>query len=162
MGTLSTLFWCLCQKLSLSPLYFNKALLHKSSERANLVSSPGLNSSLPEAKVIAVWHLCVIQQQPFRALWGHTLGRLGFPSSAASWVTCFGMWIYITVSCISMLPSSSHLPGISWNVSSINYTLSHFFGVQKMSRCKIHSPSWARKVRPSFMAHLCPFTFKTF
>ena len=31
-GTLSTHFWCLCQKLSLSPLYFNKTLLHKSSE----------------------------------------------------------------------------------------------------------------------------------
>ena len=27
-GTLSTHFWCLCQKLSLSPLYFNKTLLH--------------------------------------------------------------------------------------------------------------------------------------
>ena len=29
MGTLSAPFWCLCQKLSLSPLYFNKTLLHK-------------------------------------------------------------------------------------------------------------------------------------
>ena len=27
-GTLSAPFWCLCQKLSLSPLYFNKTLLH--------------------------------------------------------------------------------------------------------------------------------------
>ena len=43
-------FWCLCQKLSLSPLYFNKTLLHKSSERSSLVSGPGLNSSPPEAK----------------------------------------------------------------------------------------------------------------
>ena len=34
----------LCQKLSLSPLYFNKSLLHKSSERSSLVSGPGLNS----------------------------------------------------------------------------------------------------------------------
>ena len=41
---------CLCQKLSLSPLYFNKTLLHKSSERSSLVSGPGLNSSPLEAK----------------------------------------------------------------------------------------------------------------
>ena len=39
-----------CQKLSLSPLYFNKTLLHKSSERSSLLSVPGLNSSPPEAK----------------------------------------------------------------------------------------------------------------
>ena len=43
-------FWCLCQKLSLSSLYFNKTLLHKSSEQSSLVSGPGLNSSPPEAK----------------------------------------------------------------------------------------------------------------
>ena len=41
---------CLCQKLSLSPLYFNKTLLHKSSERSSLVSGPGLNSSPLGAK----------------------------------------------------------------------------------------------------------------
>ena len=28
-GTLSVPFWCLCQKLSMSLLYFNKTLLHK-------------------------------------------------------------------------------------------------------------------------------------
>ena len=49
-GTLSAPFWCLYQKLSLSPLYFNKTLLDKSSERSSLVSGPGLNSSPPEAK----------------------------------------------------------------------------------------------------------------
>ena len=43
-------FWCLCQKLSLCPLYFNKTLLHKSSEWPSLVSGPGLNSSPPGAK----------------------------------------------------------------------------------------------------------------
>ena len=48
--TLSAPFWCLCQKLSLSPLYFNKTLLHKSSERSSLVSGPRLNSSPLEAK----------------------------------------------------------------------------------------------------------------
>ena len=42
-------FRCLCQKLFLSPLYFNKTLLHKSSEQSSLVSGPGLNSPL-EAK----------------------------------------------------------------------------------------------------------------
>ena len=35
---------------SLSPLYFNKTLLHKSSERSSLISGPGLNSSPLEAK----------------------------------------------------------------------------------------------------------------
>ena len=49
-GTLSAPFWCLCQKLSLSPLYFNKTLLHKSSEWSSLISGPRLNSSPPEAK----------------------------------------------------------------------------------------------------------------
>ena len=49
-GTLSAHFWCLCQKLSLSPLYFNKTLLHKSSEWSSFVSGPGLISSPPEAK----------------------------------------------------------------------------------------------------------------
>ena len=49
-GILSAPFWCLCQKLSLSPLYFNKTLLHKSSEQSSLVSGPGLNSSPPGAK----------------------------------------------------------------------------------------------------------------
>ena len=39
--------WCLCQKLSLSPLSFNKTLLHKSSEQSSLVLGPGLNSSPP-------------------------------------------------------------------------------------------------------------------
>ena len=48
-GTLSATFWCLCQKLSLSPLYLNKTLLHKSSERSSLVSGPRLNSP-PGAK----------------------------------------------------------------------------------------------------------------
>ena len=57
----SALFWCLCQKLSLSPLCFNKILLHKSSERSSLVSGPRLNSSPPGAKNPGV----VIQQQPF-------------------------------------------------------------------------------------------------
>ena len=33
-----------------SPLYFNKTLLHKSSERSSLFSGPGWNSSPLEAK----------------------------------------------------------------------------------------------------------------
>ena len=49
-GTLSAPFWCLCQKLSLSSLHFNKTLLHKSCEQSSLVFGPGLNSSPPEAK----------------------------------------------------------------------------------------------------------------
>ena len=50
MGYSFAPFWCLCQKLSLSPLYFNKTLLHKSSERSSLVSVPRLNTSPLEAK----------------------------------------------------------------------------------------------------------------
>ena len=49
-------FWCLCQKLSLSLLYFNKTLLHKSSDQSSLVSGPGLNSSPPEAKKPSIFH----------------------------------------------------------------------------------------------------------
>ena len=49
-GTLSAPSWCLCQKLSLSLLYFSKTLLHKSSEWSSLVSGLGLNSSPLEAK----------------------------------------------------------------------------------------------------------------
>ena len=51
-------------KLSLSPLYFNKTLLHKSSEQSSLVSGPRLNSSPLGAKNPGV----VIQQQPFSVL----------------------------------------------------------------------------------------------
>ena len=50
MGYSFAPFWYLCQKLSLSPLYFNKTLLHKSSERSSLISGPWLNASPPEAK----------------------------------------------------------------------------------------------------------------
>ena len=42
-GTLAAPFWCLCQKLSLSLLYFNKTLLYKCSEWSSLVSGPRLN-----------------------------------------------------------------------------------------------------------------------
>ena len=50
-----------CVRSFLSPLYFNKTLLHKSSEQSSLVSGPGLNSSPPEAKKPAFY----CQQQPF-------------------------------------------------------------------------------------------------
>ena len=45
-GSFSALFWCLCQKLSLSFLYFYKTLLHKSSQWWSLISGPRLNSPL--------------------------------------------------------------------------------------------------------------------
>ena len=38
------------KRVLLSPLYFNKALLHKSYEQSSLVSGPGLNSSPLETK----------------------------------------------------------------------------------------------------------------
>ena len=40
---------------ALSPLYFNKTLLHKSSEWSSLVSGPKLNSSSLEAKNLGVF-----------------------------------------------------------------------------------------------------------
>ena len=55
-GTLSAPSWCLCQKLSLSLLYFSKTLLHKSSEWSSLVTGPGLHSSPPEAKNPGIFH----------------------------------------------------------------------------------------------------------
>ena len=61
-GTLSVPVWCLCQKLSLSLLYFNKTLLHKSSKWSSLISGPGSNSS-PEATNPGVAHGS--QQQTF-------------------------------------------------------------------------------------------------
>ena len=61
--TLSVPFWCLWKKLSLSLWYFNKTLLHKSSEWSSLLSGPGLNSSTPEATNPSVIHCS--QLQPF-------------------------------------------------------------------------------------------------
>ena len=61
-GTLFAPFWCLCQKLSLSLLYFNKTLLHKSSDWSTRVSGPRLNSSHPEAKNPKSF---LVQQQHF-------------------------------------------------------------------------------------------------
>ena len=69
MGTLSAPFWCLCQKLCLSPLYFNKTLSHKLWAikpcvwpRIEFFSSGGQESQC----------ICVIQQ-PF-------ISRLSFSS----------------------------------------------------------------------------------
>ena len=54
-GTLSDLFWCLCQKLSLSLLHSNKTLLYKISEQSSLVTGPRLNSSPPKAKNLGIF-----------------------------------------------------------------------------------------------------------
>ena len=54
--------WCLCQKLSLSLLYFNKTILHKSSEQSSFVTGPRLNSSPLEARIPVS---SVVQQQTF-------------------------------------------------------------------------------------------------
>ena len=43
-------------ELSLSLLYFNKTLLHNSSERSSLVTGPRVNFSPPEAKNPGVFH----------------------------------------------------------------------------------------------------------
>ena len=54
-------FWCLCQTLSLSPLYFNKTFLHKSSEWSSLVSGPGWIHLLWRPRIPRL----IIQQQSF-------------------------------------------------------------------------------------------------
>ena len=89
-------FWCVCQKLSLSPLYFNKTSLHKSSEWTSLVSGPGLNSS-PEAKnpaslrgSVTTCHLggsSGILQDKVRML-----GALYSPSKYVFWCTLLTLW----------------------------------------------------------------------
>ena len=56
-GTRSDPFWCLCQKLSLSLLYFNKTSLHKSLEWSSLGSGPGL------------WFFSSGGQESWRLLW---------------------------------------------------------------------------------------------
>ena len=64
--TLSAPFWCLC----LSLLYFNKTVLHKSSEWSSLVTGPRLNPCPPEAKNPGVFHGSATTFQSFpEATW---------------------------------------------------------------------------------------------
>ena len=65
-------------------LYFNKTLLHRSSERSSLVSGPGLNSSPPGAKNPGV----VIQQQPFTPLVAQMVNCLS--TMQETWVRSLG------------------------------------------------------------------------
>ena len=55
-GIFSAPFWCLCQKLSLSFLYFNKTLLNKISEWPSPTSGLRLESSPLEAKNPGIFH----------------------------------------------------------------------------------------------------------
>ena len=48
--------WCLCQKLSLSLLYFNKTWLHKKLWQPSLITGHRLNASLLEAKNPSMIH----------------------------------------------------------------------------------------------------------
>ena len=83
-----------CQQLSPSPLYFNKTLLHKSSERSNLVSGPGLNSP-PGAKnpgVFASFNNNLSRprgKKPRCSLRNNIEGRSGFHKGA---LTTSGTW----------------------------------------------------------------------
>ena len=74
-----TPFWCLRQKLSLSLLYFNKTLLHKSSEQSSLISGPWLNSSHPEAKNPGIFYGSVTTFQYY---------KLEYQKSFTEKVTC--------------------------------------------------------------------------
>ena len=78
-GVLFSPFWYLCQKLTLSPLYVNKTLLHKSSERSSLVSGPGLNSSPLEAKNPASNHSATTFQYHIHKIVGHNRCQGTFP-----------------------------------------------------------------------------------
>ena len=89
-------------------LYFNKTLLHKSSERSSLVSGPRLNSSPPGAKNPSVF---MIQQQPFTYMTtGKTIAltRRTFVGKVMSLL--FNMQSRLD---ITFLPRSKHLL-ISW------------------------------------------------
>ena len=77
-----------CQKLSLSLLYFNKAILHKSSERSSLVTGPGLNSFPPEAKNPGIFHGSATTFQVFL-----TFLKMSFLFSY-SWVVKFLFLLY--------------------------------------------------------------------
>ena len=68
---LSVPFWCLCQKLSLSLLYFNKTLLHKKLWGVNLRLCPRLKSSPPEVTNPGTAH--GLQWQPFRTILKNSL-----------------------------------------------------------------------------------------
>ena len=85
--------WCLCQKLSLSLLYFNKALLHKSTERSRLVTGPRLIPLLERTRIPASFmaqqqlftytlsyfkcspsmHIAIQRLPALNTLWSHTL-----------------------------------------------------------------------------------------
>ena len=83
MGTLSTRFWCLCQKLSLSPLYFNKTLLHKSSECSNLVLWPQIEFFYSGGQETN--RLCMIQQLLLSGEEGDNRGWEGWMASPTQW-----------------------------------------------------------------------------
>ena len=70
-GTLSVPFWCLCQKLSLSLLYFNKTLLHKRLQviKLHLWSQMKILSSSDHGS----WVKHGLQQQPFKRKGGETM-----------------------------------------------------------------------------------------
>ena len=84
MSTLSAPFWCLCQKLPLSPLYFNKTLLPQISERSSLVSGPGLNLSPAEAKNPGV----LLFSNSLS--WTYLLGSIGYTGTVSRLVDTVG------------------------------------------------------------------------
>ena len=92
-NTSKGVFFCpllmpMSEAFSISQLYFNKTLLHKSSERSSLVSGPGLNLSPPEAKNPASYHSATTFQGPShgpqfsvrtkRRIWGLIHGKKKF------------------------------------------------------------------------------------
>ena len=86
-GTLSVPFWCLCQKLSLSLLYLNKTLLHKSPEWSSLITACGSKSSPPQAMNPSFIHS--LQPEPFTSYIFHIVVHLKiFPISLQIIQTC--------------------------------------------------------------------------
>ena len=117
-------FWCLCQKLSLSFLYFNKTLLNKISEWPSPTSGPRLESSPLEAKNPGVIHSS--QPQPFscRVQASHSSGFLLLSKGSrhsASVVAAHGH--ICSAECGILLDQGSNLCPLHWQVDS--YPLHH-------------------------------------
>ena len=95
MGILSAPFWCLCQKLSLSPLYFNKTLFHKSLSDPASSPAPDWIRLLQRPRIPRL----IVQQQPFTLMLGVIGGRRrrGGDRGWDGWMASPTWWAWVWV-----------------------------------------------------------------
>ena len=123
MGTLSTPFWCLFQKLSLSPLYFNKKFITQNLwsiqcrlwPRIEFFSSRGQEPR----------HLCMIRQQHFSHVWmwelDHNEGRA--PKNWSFWTVVLEKTLESPLDCKEMLKLKLQSFGhLMWRPDSLEKT----------------------------------------